>query len=199
MQSPGKNICCCTALLHRWICPNPAWWQGYPPASRSAPVQHSWQWRCEEAGKASVLFFHLKTCYSTIIFFFLLKACCLLQVIRVLIKGEKPERGFCLVVEVRYSFWLLSQEKSLFSLNRPLCNIVQCLWTAATVSLANAQINRSNQIVLRSSRKPTASLSSWPSPQLPVFPALFLMHLADFGTGLPWEMSCSEAPVAENP
>lgn len=63
---------------------------------------------------------------------------------------------------------------------------MQRLWTAATVSLANAQINRSNQIVLRSSRKPTASLSSWPSPQLPVSPALFLTRLADFGTGLPW-------------
>lgn len=77
-------------------------------------------------------------------------------------KMETPARGFCLVVEVGYNFWLLSQEKLLFSLSH-LYNIMQHLWTAATVSLANGQINISNHIVLRSSRKPTASLSSWPS------------------------------------
>lgn len=63
---------------------------------------------------------------------------------------------------------------------------MQHLWTVANVYLRNAQMIISNHIVLRPFRKPTASLSSCPSHQLPAFLVLFLIHLADFSKVLPW-------------
>lgn len=163
------------------------------PALSSDPAQlTSMAWG---SGQSKPSLFHLKNCYNMISFFsaggLLLSRCHTCRD-----EMEKPKSRFCHVVEAGWNSWLLSQERLLFSLNHPLRNIMQCLWTAATVSLANAQVNISNHIVLRSSRKPTASLSSWPSHHLPVTPVLFLTHWPDFSLG---EMSCSEAPAAENP